>query len=125
MPIESWNLFPEDFKAVLQSFRKPEVGWDMLVNQNLFVEQVLPGAIVRQLSETEMECYREPFKDPASRKSVWRWPNELPIEEEPKDIVATVEAYNQFLQKSDLPKLLFYSGFQLDGIQNAQLILIL
>ena len=51
----------------------------MLVNQNMFVEGILPGAIVRDLSEEEMDVYREPFLDPAHRKPVWRWPNELPI----------------------------------------------
>ncbi len=45
---------------------------------------------------------------PSSRKPVWRWPNGVPIAAEPKDVVETVTAYNQWLQQSDLPKLLFY-----------------
>ena len=62
----------------LQAFRTPEVGWDLLVNKNVCVEQVLPAAMVRVLTGEEMDHYREPFKDPSSGKPVWRWPNELP-----------------------------------------------
>ena len=78
------------------------------MNKNVFVEQVLPRPTVRQLSEAEMYSYREPFREPGSRRPLWRWPNELPIAGEPPEVVAAVEAYNRWLQQSDLPKLLFY-----------------
>jgi haloalkane dehalogenase len=109
MPVPSWEMFPADFQEVFKAFRTPEVGWDMIVNKNMFIEQILPGAVVRKLSEEEMNHYREPFKDPANRKPVWRWPNEIPIEGEPADVVEVVETYNQKLQQSALPKLLFYA----------------
>ena len=108
MPVPTWDEFPADFRQVFQAFRTPQVGWDMIVNQNMFVEQVLPGAIVRKLTEEEMNHYRDPYKDPANRKPVWRWPNELPIAGEPADVVEAINAYNQWLQNSALPKLLFY-----------------
>ena len=107
-PLPSWDLFPEMGREMFQGFRTPEVGWDMVVNQNMFVEQVLPMSVARGLTPAEMDHYREPYKEPSSRKPVWRWPNELPIAGEPKDVVETVTAYNQWLQQSDLPKLLFY-----------------
>ena len=94
---------------MFRAFRTPDVGWDLLVNQNMFVEQVLPMSVVRKLSDEEMDRYREPFKEPSSRKPLWRWPNELPIAGEPPDVVEAVAAYNQWLQQSDLPKLLFYA----------------
>jgi len=108
-PMPSWDMFPPDFKEVFQAFRTPEVGWDMLVNQNMFIEQVLPRGIVRKLTEEEMDHYREPFKEPSSRKPLWRFPNEVPIEGEPADVVEAVATYNQKLQQSELPKLLFYA----------------
>ncbi len=108
MPVPTWNEFPADFRQVIQAFRTPQVGWDMIVNQNMFVEQVLPGANVRKLTEEEMNHSRDPYKDPASRKPVWRWPNELPIAGEPADVVEAINAYNQWLQNSAVPKLLFY-----------------
>lgn len=108
MPIPSWDAMPEDGRQLFQAFRTPEVGWDMIVNQNVFVEQVIPNMVVRKLTEAEMNRYREPFKNPASRKPVWRWPNEIPIAGEPADVVEAVEVYNQWLQKTELPKLLFH-----------------
>ena len=109
-PIPGWEMFPANFVEVFRGFRTPEVGWDMLVNQNMFIEQILPGGIIRQLTEAEMNAYREPFTDPATRKPVWRWPNELPIAGEPADVAAVITEYNQKLQQSDLPKLLFYGA---------------
>lgn len=108
LPVPSWEASRPEFRAVFQAFRTPEVGWDLIVNKNVFVEQVLPRATVRQLSEAEMDSYREPFREPGSRRPLWRWPNELPIAGEPPEVVAAVEAYNRWLQQSDLPKLLFY-----------------
>jgi len=109
MPIPKWEMFgPKDIIGLFQAIRTPEVGWDMVVNQNLFIEG-MQGAVVRKLSEEEMNHYREPFKDPSSRKPVWRWPNEIPIEGIPPDITEVVETYNKKLQQSELPKLLFYA----------------
>ena len=108
MPVPSWEALPEDFSALLRKFRTPEAGWELLVNQNMFIEQVLPHGVTRQLSEAEMNHYRAPFKEPASRKPIWRWPNEIPLAGEPADVTEAVMAYNQKLQQSDLPKLLFY-----------------
>jgi len=109
MPIPSWDLFPEKARETFKAFRTADVGWNMIINENAFIEQVLPGAIVRKLTETEMNYYREPFKNPSTRKPVWRWPNELPIEGSPADVVTAVTAYNEWLQQSELPKLLFYA----------------
>lgn len=109
MPTPSWDVMPAESRELFRGFRTPEVGWDMIVNKNMFIEQVLPHSVLRDLTETEMSHYRAPFADPTSRKPVWRWPNEIPIEGEPADVTAVVEAYNRQLQQSDLPKLLFHA----------------
>jgi len=90
------------------AFRTPDVGWDIIVNQNVFVEKILPGMVVRGLTEEEMDVYRAPFLDPESRKPVWRWPNEIPIKGEPVDVDAIIQASNVWLTGTNLPKLLFY-----------------
>jgi haloalkane dehalogenase len=106
-PVPSWDAFPEGRRRMFQAFRTPEVGWDLICKQNVFVEQVLPGAVVRTLSDEEMDAYRAPFPDEASRKPVWRWPNEIPIEGEPADVAEAVRAYNAWLQEIEVPMLLF------------------
>ena len=108
MPVPGWEALPKDFSTLLKQFRTPGVGWDLLVNKNVFIEQILPHGTLRQLSELEMNHYREPFKDPATRKPIWRWPNEIPLAGEPADVHNAIVAYNQKLQQSELPKLLFY-----------------
>ena len=49
---------------MFQAFRTPDVGWDMIVNQNIFIEQLVPGMIVRKLTDAEMDAIREPFAEP-------------------------------------------------------------
>ena len=108
MPIPSWDAFPrEDIKKTFQAFRTPDVGWDMIVNLHVFIEQILPAMVVRKLTDAEMDHYRAPYTDPSTRKALWRWPNEIPIAGEPANVVAAVEEYNRRLQQSPLPKLLF------------------
>ena len=98
-----------EFGKLFTAFRTQEVGWDMIVNQNFFVEKVLPGSIVRDLTEEEMDRYRGPFTDPDSRRPLWRWPNEIPIAGQPEDVTAIVQSYNGWLQETDIPKILFYA----------------
>ena len=81
----------------------------MLVTRHMFMEQILPGAIVRKLTDEEMTTYREPFTDPASRKTIWRFPNEIALGGEPADNVVTIDAYSQWLQKTELPKILLHA----------------
>ncbi len=63
MPID-WSDFPEPVRAVFQGFRSPQ-GEAMVLDNNMFVEAVLPGAILRTLSDEEMDQYRRPFRNPA------------------------------------------------------------
>jgi haloalkane dehalogenase len=102
----TWDEWPEQARQTFQAFRTPDVGENMIFNQNMFVEGVLPGAILRKLSDEEMNRYREPYVDPPSRKPTWRWPNEIPIEGKPADVVEAVESYDEWLGESDVPKLL-------------------
>lgn len=104
-----WAELPAQMQGMFKQFRTPDVGWEMLVDRNMFVEMVLPLAVVRELTDAEMDRYRAPFTDPASRKPVWKWPQEVPIAGEPADVVKVVTAYNAWLQESDHPKILFYA----------------
>jgi haloalkane dehalogenase len=109
MPVRSWEDLPEKFVSIFKVFRTPEEGWKLIVEQNFFVEKILPGSVVRRLTAAEMDRYREPYLVPATRKPLWRWPNEIPIAGEPADVVEAVGAYHQWLQQTELPKLLFYA----------------
>lgn len=105
----SWDEIPRDFRMGFRLFRTPLIGWLMIAGLNIFVEQILPKAIIRKLSGKEKDHYREPFKRIRDRKPVWRWPNEIPINGHPDDVAEIVQQYNSWLQKTELPKLLFYA----------------
>jgi haloalkane dehalogenase len=104
MPV-SWADWPKAATAVFQGFRSP-AGERMVLEQNVFVEQVLPASILRPLSEAEMEVYRRPFREPGeSRRPTLTWPRQIPIDGEPADVVEIVRAYGEWLRGSPIPKL--------------------
>jgi hypothetical protein len=48
-------------------------------NRNTLVERVLPGSILRKLTDEEMTESRRPSLDPADRWPTLTWPREVPI----------------------------------------------
>ncbi|MBM11621.1 MAG: haloalkane dehalogenase [Chloroflexi bacterium] len=101
----TWEEWPEAARGVFQGFRSPS-GEEMVLEKNTFVERVLPGSILRKLSDEEMDVYRRPYQNPGeSRRPTLTWPREIPIEGEPADVVQVVDQYAQWLATSDVPKL--------------------
>jgi haloalkane dehalogenase len=100
-----WTDRSEVFQGLFKRFRSEE-GWEMLVKRNMFVEGVLPGSIIRKLTEEEMELYRAPFREESTRKPVYVFPNEIPLDGKPADVAAAVEAYGKVLAQSTIPMLL-------------------
>jgi haloalkane dehalogenase len=101
----TWDEWPEEARRVFQGFRS-SAGEEMALAKNVFVERVLPGSVLRGLTEEEMEVYRRPFREPGeSRRPTLAWPRELPIEGEPADVVDIVRSYARWLESSAVPKL--------------------
>jgi haloalkane dehalogenase len=101
----TWSEFPNDFRELFQSFRTPQ-GEPMALEQNIFVEGVLPGAIQRELSDEEMDHYRAPFAHAGEgRRATLSWPRNIPIDGQPADVVSVVEDYSRWLAEADVPKL--------------------
>jgi haloalkane dehalogenase len=109
----AWEEFSTDeFRQLFRLFRSGGIGsqgWQMLVEQNFFIEQLLPQAAGRPLSPKEMDYYREPFKTPQSRIPIWKFTRETPLGGEPPGVWAAASAYSSRLQRSHLPKLLLYA----------------
>jgi haloalkane dehalogenase len=101
----TWAEWPEAARKVFQGFRSP-AGEEMVLDKNVFVERVLPGSIMRALTEEEMNHYRRPFAQPGEdRRPTLTWPRQIPIEGEPADVVDIVSRYASWLQNSTVPKL--------------------
>lgn len=108
-PMPTWQDFHQADAAreTFKKIRTPSVGEAMILEANAFVERVLPGGIVRKLSDDEMAPYRAPFPTPESRRPVLALPRELPIAGEPADVHATLQSAHAALAASSYPKLLF------------------
>ena len=101
----TWDDWPPDARPVFEGFRSP-AGEGMVLEKNIFVERVLPGSILRDMSEAEMAVYRKPFAAPGEdRRPTLTWPREIPISGEPADVVAIAQDYAEWLAQNDLPKL--------------------
>ena len=101
----TWNDWPEAIRPLFGGFRS-EAGESMVLEKNIFVERVLPGSVLRQLSEDEMAVYRRPYEaEGESRRPTLTWPRQIPLDGEPADVCDIVAAYADWLLESDLPKL--------------------
>ncbi|MBT5534294.1 haloalkane dehalogenase [Candidatus Poribacteria bacterium] len=108
MPVTDPTAFPEDMQEFFRTMRDPVIGPQAVIEGNAFIEDMLPKSILRRMTHAEMEAYREPFRDPATRRPILVWPNEIPIAGEPADTTAAVEAYGAWLMTTDMPKLHVY-----------------
>jgi pimeloyl-ACP methyl ester carboxylesterase len=103
--IPTWADWPEQSRSFFQALRSP-AGEEMILKKNLFIERLLPGSILRQLKEGEMEEYRRPYANPGdSRLPMLTWPREAPIDNSPAVVAAIVHNYRQYLANTELPKL--------------------
>jgi haloalkane dehalogenase len=101
----TWDEWPEAATRVFQGFRSG-AGEEMVIQNNVFVERVLPGSVLRGLGEEEMAVYRRPYLDAGEdRRPTLTWPREIPLAGEPADVVAIVVDYADWMASNDLPKL--------------------
>ena len=100
---DHWDVM--NMRPYLQALRS-DAGEKMVLQENFFIEKIVPGAVLRTLTAEEMAEYRRPFAEPGEgRRPTLTWPREIPIEGEPADVNAIVAAYAEWLATSDVPKL--------------------
>jgi haloalkane dehalogenase len=101
----TWEEWPAPSRGIFQGMRS-EKGEELVLQKNVFIERILPGSILRQLSDVEMDAYRKPFTTPGEdRRPMLTWPRELPIDGEPADVVAVVQQYADWMSSNRIPKL--------------------
>ena len=109
MPM-SWPDFPERARDVFRAFRSP-AGEELVLEKNVFVEQVLMESIERTLSDAEKAEYLRPFLSGGEdRRPTLSWPRQLPLEGEPADVIEVVKRYGDWLATSSIPKLYLQSS---------------
>ncbi|MDX1498695.1 MAG: haloalkane dehalogenase [Woeseiaceae bacterium] len=101
----SWDEWPAASRRIFEGFRS-EVGERLVLEENRFIENVLPGSVLRELTPAEMDEYRRPFRNPGEdRRPTLSWPREIPLDGEPDDVCAIVKAYSEWLLETPVPKL--------------------
>lgn len=102
----AWDDFPGSARPRYEALRGP-AGETKVLEENFFIDQALRATVRSRLDDDDLAAYAEPYPTPASRRPLLAWPREMPIEGEPADVVARVEAYDAWLAASpDVPKLL-------------------
>ncbi|MEZ5341399.1 MAG: hypothetical protein R2706_08115 [Acidimicrobiales bacterium] len=77
----TWDEWLDLATPIFQAMRS-EAGEEMVLTKNVFVERILPGSILRDLSDEEMAEYRRPFDAAGEdRRPTLTWPRQIPIEE--------------------------------------------
>ena len=111
-PIVHWyrNVFSHvpstKVREVAAMLKAIHAGEAMVLQNNYFIEEILPNAILRKLSDEEMAQYRRPFAEPGEgRRPTLTWPRQIPIEGEPADVHAIATEYADWLGTSNVPKL--------------------
>jgi haloalkane dehalogenase len=101
----TWAEWPEPARPLFKAMRSP-AGEEIILQKNVFIERILPGSVIRKLTDEEMAVYRRPYLQPGeSRRPMLTWPREIPIDGEPPDVVEIANLYAQWLSRSPVPKL--------------------
>ena len=94
-----------NMRPALQALRSA-AGESMVLQDNFFIEQILPKAILRTLSAEEMAAYRRPFAESGEgRRPTLTFVRQIPIEGEPAEVAEIVAGYADWLASSRVPKL--------------------
>ena len=108
----TWSDLPEGGRERFQALRRPGVGERMVLEENDFMTVALPRTMITELSAGERAVYTEPYPTPQSRRPLLAWARSMPMDGDPPDVHARVEAYGKWLAATpEVPKLLLaFSG---------------
>ena len=101
----TWDDWPEAATPIFEAMRS-EAGEEIILRKNVFVERILPSSVLSPLSDEDFDVYREPYVEVGeSRRPTLTWPREIPLDGEPADVVAIVEANERWMEGGEVPKL--------------------
>ena len=109
-PIPGYDAFDPQTREFFQTLRSSQANAErMMIDENQFVENILPAMICRQLEPHELDAYRAPWTDRQSRRILCTFPQNLCIGKEPASVYRMQTAYVEWLGQTDLPKLLIHA----------------
>jgi haloalkane dehalogenase len=103
------DFYPIQAQGLFTTLRDPILGPELMKNENPFLSNMKKSILGSNLSETALSNYQSPFLDPNSRKPMWTFPTQFPINGQPNDVFEIIEDYSSILQKCATPKILFHA----------------
>ncbi len=101
----AWDEWPELSHRPFRMMRSA-AGEQKVLEENFFVDRLLPASVMRKMGEAEMNAYRRPFMSAGeARRPTLTWPRQIPLGGEPADVVEIVQSYADWLPNSEVPKL--------------------
>ena len=101
----TWDSPNAPAPDLFRPLRGPE-GERMVLEENVFVETVLPAGTLREFEPSELAAYRAPYLEPGeSRRPMLTWAREIPIDGTPADVHDIVAANAAWMAASPVPKL--------------------
>jgi haloalkane dehalogenase len=99
-PLPDWRTV-----EIFRPIREPGTGERMVLDENFFLDTLLPAA----LPGVDLTEYRRPYPDPASRRPLLQWARQIPVAGDPPEVVDLLTAGWSALARRDIPKLLLYA----------------
>lgn len=97
------------FQEQMMALQSEQHMADVVMNAPSFVDKIIPQNVMRQLTEEEMDCYREPFRKEGASKPIVQYLKEIPQGDKKNKIDDLIKNYSEKLTKSKIPKLMLYS----------------
>ncbi|WP_114285927.1 haloalkane dehalogenase [Candidatus Halocynthiibacter alkanivorans] len=108
-PQASYDAMGEEMGGMFRALQDFEQGYQMVMEGNMFVENILPMMINRPLGEAAKAEYGTPYTTVESRLPTWMWPREVPIGGQPESSVQLMDDIETFMGETDMPTLLVYA----------------
>ena len=104
MPLK-WDQWPENARNIFQLMRS-DAGEEIVLEKNIFVERILLNDSANGFTQEEKAEYIRPFKNSGEdRRPTLTWPRQIPLEDEPSEVVEEVSKNAKFHKDSKIPKL--------------------
>jgi len=82
---------------------------DLAIKQNLFIEQVMQIHTFREMTQREMDAYRDPFRKEEWRKPLFMWAREVGLNGNRPIVDEAMKNYNKWLLETRIPILDIYA----------------
>lgn len=97
------------FQEQLATLGDMENSCDIVSNGVAFIDRILPQNAMRQLTNEEMDFYRQPFTSEGTSKPILQYLKELPKGQGDSAADSIIANYSKKLTQSKIPKLMLYS----------------